>query len=45
MPVQDKAVRRKKNVGEKVQCFENLSHIAAANKDTDLVTSLYDEFI
>jgi len=45
MLVQDKAVRRKKNLGEKVQCFENLSHIAATNKETDLVISLYDELI
>jgi len=35
----------KEERGEKVQCFENLSHIVATNKETDLVISLYDELI
>jgi len=30
---------------KKVDFFENLAHIAATNKETDLVISLYDELI
>ena len=30
---------------EKSRVFENLAHIAATNKETDLVISLYDELI